>query len=191
MNLYSTRKLLIPQPEFFVLYNGAAPYPDADVIKLSDMFKSLEPLGLPERTNPVLELEVKILNINEGKNNEKKKKSSLLSQYSAFIGKVREFEHDGYIRQEAVKEAVKYCRSHDILKEFLIKNTSEVFNMLMTEWNWDDALAVRYKEGREDKSEEIARNALAKGYSVEEINDLTGLAPEVIRELENPTVQRF
>ena len=45
----------------------------------------------------------------------------------------------------AIKKAVVYCREHDILKDFLEKNATEVINMLMTEWNWDDALAVRYE----------------------------------------------
>jgi hypothetical protein len=32
----------------------------------------------------------------------------------------------------------------------LEKNASEVLNMLLTEWNWDDALDVRFEEGREE-----------------------------------------
>jgi HD-like signal output (HDOD) protein len=32
----------------------------------------------------------------------------------------------------------------------------EIINMLMTEWNWDDALAVSREEGREEGREEAA-----------------------------------
>jgi len=71
-SIYSTKKLFIPQPEFFVLYNGIAPYPDKEVLKLSDSFKNIEDLGL-ERTSPVLELIVTVFNINEGKNEAIKK----------------------------------------------------------------------------------------------------------------------
>ena len=56
--------------------------------------------------------------------------------------------------------------------------------MLMTEWNWDDALAVRYEEGRGIEREEIARNALAEGASVEFINKITGLDTETIMTLQ-------
>ena len=63
---------------------------------------------------------------------------------------MRDYEKDGGNSEEAIKKAIKYCRKHDILKEFLEKNATEVINMLMTEWNWDDALAVRYEEGLED-----------------------------------------
>jgi predicted transposase/invertase (TIGR01784 family) len=56
-------------------------------------------------------------------------------------------------------------------------------NMLMTEWNWDDALAVRFEEGLEKGLEEglekglekVARNALAKGMPLDAIGEITGL----------------
>ena len=180
-NIYSTKKILIPQPEFFVLYNGADPYPDEQVLKLSGMFKSVEPLGL-EKVETVLELEVKVLNINEGRNEAVLKRCRLLSQYSAFIAKVREFENGGCSLQESIKKAVIYCRSHDILKELLEKQASEVLNMLMTEWNWDDAKEVWQQEAREEgreegernRSKEIARKLMEMGFSEEQIIAATG-----------------
>jgi hypothetical protein len=42
------------------------------------------------------------------------------------------------------------CLKHDILKEFFEKNATEVIDMLMTEWNMEDALAVRYEDGFEN-----------------------------------------
>jgi len=102
------------------------------------------------------------------------------------------FEDSGLERTEAVKQAVKYCRDHDILKEFMEKNSSEVFNMLFNEWNWDDAIAVNRQEAREEGREEgwgerdiaIAHNALAKGLPLELIRDLTGLDIETIARLQ-------
>ena len=59
--------------------------------------------------------------------------------------------------------------------------------MLYTEWNWDDALAVRYEEGIEEGQEaakiNIARNLLAKGSTVEFVSDITGLDIETIQNL--------
>jgi len=61
--------------------------------------------------------------------------------------------------------------------------------MLYTEFNLDDALAVRYEEGWEEGREEgllkTARNLLAKGSSLEFVNEITGLSPETIRDLQN------
>jgi hypothetical protein len=148
--IYSSRQMRIPRPEFYVLYNGVAPFPDESTLKLSDMFENLETLGLPFKETFALELVVRVININEGKNEAIAKRCRILAEYSAFVAKVREFEKDGLKRGEAIKKAVIYCRNHDILKEFLKKNASEVLNMLMTEWNWDDALDVRFEEGREE-----------------------------------------
>ena len=60
--------------------------------------------------------------------------------------------------------------------------------MLLTEWNWDDALAVSREEGIEiglERGLEItARNALAKGLPLELIRDLTGLDMDTIAGLQ-------
>jgi hypothetical protein len=178
-NVYSTRPISIPRPEFYVLYNGASPYPDEATLKLSDSFESADLLKIPEKGNVALELEVKVININQGRNECIAGKCKTLAGYSAFVGKVREYGNEGYDKEEAMRRAVKYCREHEILAEILEANASEVMNMLITEWNWDDAKKVWYEEGRE----EIARNALDKGIPVELIHDITGLDIETIKGL--------
>jgi hypothetical protein len=50
----------------------------------------------------------------------------------------------------AVKKAVHWCIEHGVLPDFLQTHGSEVVNMLLTEWNWDDALEVRGQEAREE-----------------------------------------
>jgi len=59
--------------------------------------------------------------------------------------------------------------------------------MVFGEWNWDDALAVSKEEGREEGKEEIARNALAKGFSLEVIQEITELDLETITRLQPKT----
>ena len=192
--IYSSKKILVPQPEFFVLYNGLDPYPDEELLKLSSSFESAVSLGLSEAGEPSLELEVKVININEGKNNAIARRCRTLAQYSAFIAKVRECEKEGYSRSEAVRKAVIYCRSRDILKEFLEQNAHEVMNMLITEWNWDDAKEVWQEEAREEGRKEglekgreekrtIARNLLANGSEPEFVSEITGFSLEEIEKL--------
>jgi predicted transposase/invertase (TIGR01784 family) len=61
--------------------------------------------------------------------------------------------------------------------------------MLLTEWNWDEALEVAREEAREEGIEQekliIAKNLLAKGSTPEFVQNITGLSPEKIRELYN------
>ena len=128
-----------------------------------------------------------MININEGRNGVIAQRCRKLAEYSAFIAKVRAFEQELKDKENAMKAAIKYCREHDILKEFLEQHTTEVFNMLITEWNTADAIAVNREEGREEGQEaattNIARNALAKGATPEFVQDITGLDMDVIRQL--------
>ena len=82
-----------------------------------------------------------------------------------------------------MRAAIKYCRDHDILKEFLEQNATEVINMLITEWNTEEAKEVWYEEGLEKGIEIAARNSIAKGLPVEVIHEITGLDIEVIKRL--------
>jgi len=189
-SLYSERSLSIPWPEFYVLYNGTKPYPDENTLKLSDLFEKPQDLGLSEKHIPLLELEVKVININEGRNEAIVSRSKNLAEYSSFIARVRAFLEEGNSLEEAIKKAVKYCQKYGILKQFLERYGSEVLNMLLTDWNLEDAKKVWYEDGLEDGREEgrkekleIARNALAEGSTPEFVQKITGLGIETIRKL--------
>jgi hypothetical protein len=190
-NIYTTKQIPLPYPEFFVLYNGSDEYPDESIIKLSASFESPSALGLPEKESPSLELIVKVLNINEGRNAQMVRKCETLAQYSAFIEKAREFQKQCSNLEEAIKKAIVYCHEHDILKEFLEKHATEVLNMLMTEWKLDDALAVRYEEGWECGMEDgrakervnFALKLLRRNRPIKEIIEDTGLTQAEIEAL--------
>jgi len=203
-DIYSTKRLSVPRPEFFVLYNGIAPFPDEQIIKLSESYEKLEALGLAEKAIPSLELTVRVININEGKNNEISRRCRKLAEYSAFIAKVRYFikENDGN-KEKAIKKAIKYCLENDILSSFLELYSKEVFNMLSTEWNPKLAKEVWYEEGLEDGLEkgreegletgiikgtqqgklQSAVNFKKLGVSSEIISQATGLSIEEIEKL--------
>jgi len=191
-DVYSKKLIPIPRPEFFVLYNGTDPFPDQETYRLSGSFEKLRSLGLAENETPALELVVKVVNINEGRNKEIAERCKKLAEYSAFISKARVFMKELGDREEAIKEAVKYCQKHGILKEFMEQHGTEVLGMLYTEFNLDDAIAVAREEGKEDGLEQgrkeklqIARNLLVKGSTPEFVSDITGLDLETINGLRN------
>jgi predicted transposase/invertase (TIGR01784 family) len=179
-SLYSKKQMTIPTPEFFVLYNGTDPFPDTAILRLSDLFANTHDLGLPEKTYPLLELEVTVININEGRNTEMVNRCKKLAEYSFFVDTVRFFLKETGKLEEAIKKAIQYCAKHDILKEYLEIHGSEVLNMLLEEWNTEDAIAYAKNEGRETGLEEgfsMARSEYkqrflelqTKGLSAEEI----------------------
>ncbi|MCL2102060.1 MAG: hypothetical protein FWH22_10155, partial [Fibromonadales bacterium] len=81
-------------------------------------------------------------------------------------------------REEAIKAAIKTCMGKNILLYFLEKHSSEIENMLLTEWNWDDALAVAREEEREKalkEGREELLTLLRQGYTLHEIEQKLGL----------------
>jgi hypothetical protein len=185
-NIYGTKLIKIPKPEFYVLYNGTAPYPDDIILRLSDAFANGISLGLPQ-TSHSLDLEVKVINVNQGRNEKIVRQCQTLYGYSFFVGKIREIMKEGHDLESAMNQAVNFCIEKDVLKSFFMQHSTEVVKMFLTEWKMEDALTVRYEEGLEDGMEkgreEIARNALNMGASCEFVKGITGLDMEIIEKL--------
>src|SRR5215470_16305961 len=159
-NLYRTKLITIPRPEFIVLYNGKDKddVPDIQTLKLSDMFAKYG------EKNPIeLELEVKVYNINKGHNTKIAQRSATLEGYELFVQKVREYEKETKNLKEAISRAVKDCINRNVLGTFLKTHGSEVVNMLLTEWKFEDALRVRGQEFWEEGREEGMQKGMQKG----------------------------
>ena len=56
--------------------------------------------------------------------------------------------------------------------------------MLMYEMCWDEAQQIRRSESRQEERERILGKALAEGYSLEVIHDITGLDMETLKNLQ-------
>jgi len=134
-----------------------------------------------------LELVVKVYNINKGCNADMATRSPILSGYEEFIAQIKMNLKSMDLR-DAIKLAVKACISKNILVSFLERNGSEVENMLRGEWNMDEALAVRYEEGREEGVEEgreegiveTAKSMLKEGLDVALVSRITKLSQKDI-----------
>jgi hypothetical protein len=175
-SLYREKLLVIPRPEFIVLYNGPRHYPDKMTLRLSDAFEKID--GPKGNTPPELELAVTVYNINKGHNEEILQKCEKLRSYSTFVDKIRENRKTMPL-DEAMKSAIEYCIENNILSSFLLERSSEVFNMLLNEWNWDDAKEVWQEEAAEEateKTREADRKAildlLKKGYTAKQLEEM-------------------
>jgi hypothetical protein len=196
--VYRKKLVKLPRPVFIVLYNGLDDCGDLMTMRLSDAFEQAGGC-----TDVNMELVVKFVNINKGRNGEIVRKCEPLEGYVEFVDiarKARErmLKGNPEINREAaleaaVSEAVAYCKEHGILKDFFEKLKPEEVNMLATEWKLEDALVVEREEGWEDGFEDgiekgrndIARKALSKGLAADVIRDLTGLSVEDIVKLRN------
>ena len=125
---------------------------------------------------------VDIYNINYNQSSQLIQKSKSLKEYSLFVHMVNVGISEGLAFGEAVTKAIRYCIAHDIMGEFLSKHGSEVENMLFTEWNMDEALAVTAEEARAEGEARGERRGLEKGRK-QMIQALDGvLSAEVIAE---------
>ena len=141
--MYSEQRVKIPSPEFYVLYNGIKPFPERKVCRLSESYER------PDGGEAPLELVVTVYNVNKGFNSDIISRSNNLYGYVTLVSKTREFESLGMERQEAVEAAINGCIREGILAEYLKNNASEVSNMLLQEWNWEDAKTVWQREAKE------------------------------------------
>ena len=161
-NIYKRKLIKVPTPEFIVLYNGESNYPENKKLYLSDAFKVKE--------NSKLELVVDVININYDKNTNIINKSKTLKEYSYFIHLVRKYinEYKDKIQKEeliktSIEKAIKDCIEQNILKQFLKLNSSEVVNMLYTEFNIEKAQEIWTKEAFEDGLEKGLEQGIEQG----------------------------
>lgn len=96
-----------------VFYNGIDKQPERQVLRLSDLY-------MPTETDPMLELQVLVLNINQGYNVWLKEKCRTLYEYMVFTDRVRHYRNKvGHELKSAIKIAVEECIKEGILVDFL------------------------------------------------------------------------
>ena len=144
--IYKEKLLKIPKPEFIVLYNGTDSFPNEKTLRLSDAFLLPPSPGL----GGVLDLNVRVVNINKGYNEAIVEHSGNLKGYIDFINMIREYRKNGLSLREAVTKAVTDCLQQGILKDFISRHATEVMNMLTAEFNIDIAKQVWQEEAREE-----------------------------------------
>jgi predicted transposase/invertase (TIGR01784 family) len=185
----------LPVPEFYVFYNGKEDYPTESVMKLSDAFIKLEENQFEnckfqsqiKNEKFPLEICVKVININVDKENPVLNRCEPLKEYSEFIDQVR-FNIENKI-PEALTTAIKQSIKQGFLADYLSRKSTEVENMLLTEYDYDTDIAVQrqeaYENGSQQKAIETAKNFLAMGFSIEQIAQGTGLSIDFIKTLKD------
>ena len=195
----------LPMPEFYVFYNGKEDFPSESEMKLSDAFMNLDDnlfgncdlKNTIENQNFPLEISVKVININVDKENPVLTRCEALKEYSEFMEQVR-FNVENKI-PEALTVAIKQSIKQGFLSEYLSRKSTEVENMLLTEYDYDTDIAVQRQEAYEDgmeqgisqgfsqgsqqKAIETAKNMLKDNLDIQTILKYTGLSIEEIKSL--------
>ena len=113
----------------------------------------------------MLDLSVKVININPSEHHEVLDKCKALKENGQFIDMIRDYQEQGV--EEPYKCAIEECLKRGILSDYLSKKGSEVVNMLIAEYDYDMDIKVQreeaFEEGKLQGREEGEKSGIAKG----------------------------
>lgn len=142
---FAWKQIRLAKPEFYVFYNGnVESYPEVSEMKLSDAYyKEFS----SDREESQLELKVKVYNLNKCDRIPEISSCKPMSDYSKFIQCV---ERERKCGGDYLKRAIMWSEKNQILTEYLNRKSSEVFNMLLSEYDYKLDMNMRFKEGYSD-----------------------------------------
>ena len=144
--MYSEKLRKLPVPKLVTFYNGKKEMPDETMLYLSDSF--------PEGLDSDIQIKVRMLNINYGRNAELLEKCRPLYDYSFFVEAVREYKSQGYEIQTSVREAIRNLADDSPIKMFLTAHEAEVTMLWITEYDEEKDRKMLRQEGFEEGREE-------------------------------------
>lgn len=145
-NPYGSKKLRLPEPEFYVIYTG-------DRKDRTEWYSLSEEFFNGHQT----QLEVKVKVLYEGN------KGDILSQYIDFT-KVYTSQVKLHGRtRKAVMETIQICKDEDILKEYLEAREKEVVDIMTTLFDQRYVLERYGEEKREEGREEGRKEGKEEG----------------------------
>lgn len=196
-NLYGSRRIALPYPQYLIFYNGTKEQPDRSVLRLSDsyMLPKEQGGGFQE---PGVECTAMMLNINAGKNAALMEKSRRLSDYAEFVACVRRLSGGGRVTEEIMELAIEESIANGILEDILTKHRGEVREMFSDfdaeeyvknerRYAFEDGVSEGIRQGVEQGIEQNRRDLiekkLAKGKTVQEIADALEEEEQVIKKI--------
>ena len=149
-NIYSSTPIKIPMPQFVVFYNGVEKQPERQVLKLSDLFEKEE----GREFDPALELQVLMLNINPGYNEELKRNCKSLHDYMVYVEKVRTYEKEMGL-EDAVERAITECIEEGVLVDLLSKHRAEAKAVSIFEYDQEKHMRQEREEWLQKGEERV------------------------------------
>ncbi len=189
LNIYSTKQIRLPVPKLVTFYNGMEERED-DILELKDAFLTED--GKPAETESDIQVRVRMININYGKNKELMGACRPLSEYAWFIAEIRR-NNQGMDIETAVDSALEAMPEEFGLKKFLVANKAEVKQMCITEYNEAETMEQFREEGREEG--EILRlikmvyKKMLKGRTNEEIAEEVEESIELIGRIKEAVLE--
>ena len=154
--VYGRKLVRIPEPKCVCFYNGTEEQPEETILKLSDAF-------MTGNSNGDLELKVRMLNVNYGRNRKLMEACSAMNEYASLIGGIRRHRQVMGSLEAAIDAAIDEMPDSFELKKFLVGHRAEVKGMIIAEWDAEKAYQYARKEGMEDGRAEGHAEGRAEG----------------------------
>ncbi|MGN8630192.1 hypothetical protein ACTNEW_01115 [Blautia sp. HCP3S3_G3] len=159
LDIYSSKRIPLPLPKYYVFYNGTRKMPDESTLFLTD---SMPGTDAAEKSSA--QFAAHMINVNAGHNSGIMKKCPKLYQYSLFIEEIRMNQKKKMALKEAVEQAVDSCIKKGILTDILLGNKAEVTDMILEEYDENLHISnekeISYQEGLEQGRKEEQENTL-------------------------------
>ena len=138
-NIYSSKLVSIPTPQYIVFYNGNKDTEPITKLKLSDAF-------INKSDSNDFEWTATMYNLNKG-NEDILNKCKPLSDYVKFISYIKEYQGMGLAVKEAVDNTINRCIKEGIMSEFLVHHKGQVADMVLTEFDEEKYIKLFKAEG--------------------------------------------
>ena len=159
LDMYASRKILLPIPRYYVFYNGTKSMPEEEIMYLTDSM----PMENAKEISCV-EFKAHILNINEGHNPKMMERCPLLKEYAIIVSDVRKNLENDLSLVEAVDYAVEQCIQREgPLADILRGHRAEVTDTMLKEYDEVFHIECEKKISREEGRAEGREEGRAEG----------------------------
>lgn len=161
LDIYSSKRISLPLPQYYVFYNGTREMPDESSLLLTD---SMPHPDAAQKSSA--QFSAHMININAGHSSGIMQRCPKLYQYSLFIEEIRQNQKQGAALREAVETAVDSCIRQGILTDILLGNKAEVTNMILQEYDEDlhirNEKEISFQDGYEKGCRDAEDKVLAE-----------------------------
>lgn len=185
LNIYSTKQICLPVPKLVTFYNGTEDREDS-ILELKNAFRMEN--GQPIDAESDIQVRVRMININFGKNKELMSVCRPLSEYAWFIEEIRRNNKDMDI-EAAVDNALCTMPEDFGLKKLLIANKAEVKQMCITEYNEAETMERFREEGETRGQEKVAVAMLRDHLALDKVVLYSGLPMARVLELQKSLIE--
>ena len=178
---FSRKLQRLPKPHCICFYNGTEEQPEQQILKLSNAFGG----------EGDIEVKVKMLNVNYGKNRALLETCQPLREYAWLVDRVREHQRVLQNLEAAVDASIDEMPDSFVIRTLIEAHRAEVKKMFLTEYDEEkmkeqerkEAFADGVDAGVAEANERVAADMLKKKYPLDAIKDISRLSEAHIRKL--------